>query len=192
MKTLEKIITKQQIIPILRCVGVKDGVGMATDLENALYFSTTLPDGVYTKDLRPTEGDLRDFPEPPKMTGEKIVGTLSKSEITFIANISRACSRDNTRPAITGVCFDGHYAVATDGYQANITLTRLHFGEYLPIIRRTAIELLKPLLDDGEAEEITVSVNGDNDLVRFRCGTVYMDTEPIDYQYPKWREFFNH
>jgi DNA polymerase-3 subunit beta len=168
----------------------------------------TMVDGPVTLEHRTGEGSVSltggssaftlnclqavDFPELPADSGsgltlpaERLVGTLER--------VTRAASRDETRPVLTGVLVrlgdDGITMVATDSYRLAVKRTEL---EPPPpeareaIVPARALQEVARLVAQGKAPEAEV-VLGESQAV-FRIGPARLTSRLIDGQFPDYRQ----
>lgn len=79
-----------------------DGAAVALDVDGVTRTLHTL--------------DIDEWPAPPVVDGPATV-TLSPRDVDTLARVAHAASRDEVRPVLTGVKFDGRTAYATDSFR---------------------------------------------------------------------------
>lgn len=183
MKSLD-LILKNKTLPIVNCVAVKGGRGIATNLEQALIFPVSMADGVYDKCYQLTDFALADFPELPDGKMAK-VGEISRSEVETLYRASKSCSSNDYRPALTGVMLENGWAVASDGYIMSETLHHLKLVHQIIVPAKT-FEILKAMLKDFKVEQFDVYVS--DNTISFRAEGVELMSKLIDGNFPDWRK----
>ncbi|PID30402.1 DNA polymerase III subunit beta [Candidatus Saccharibacteria bacterium] len=135
--------------------------------------------------------DAKEFPELPTIDEAKAVHyQLQIGEFKqAIAQTLFACSKDATRPVLTGVywhSFEGKlYLAATDGYrlaERRLVDTTSEIAAIIP--SSTLQEVVRIIHDDDEA----VDVLFDESQVRLRVGQTEITSRLIDGKYPDYRQ----
>lgn len=145
--------------------------------------SLTVTSGSYSSRLNVYAAE--DFPKLPATTGA--FTTLdTPAFLDTIERVSRAASRDESRPVLTGILvrFEGTSLVmaATDSYRMSVKETTLsHPGPELEaIIPARALAELQRIAAGSDAIEVAVEENH----VIFHVGEVWLTTRRIDGQFP--------
>lgn len=136
-----------------------------------------------------------EFPEPPKLKGEKQMELSIKALRQAIPRVVFATAADESRPALTGVLLqfapDSLTMVAADGYR---------LAEYQVALTQSTIkehgQLIIPAKALSELMKITEGVGGDETLsIRYDANQVYMEQEQtllvsrlIVGQFPDYRQ----
>lgn len=145
--------------------------------------SVTLTAGTYSSRLNTYAAE--DFPRLPDTDGDP-TPLDAKALVDTIERVSRAASRDESRPVLTGILvrFEGSTVVmaATDSYRMSVKETTLaEPGPALEaIIPARALAELQRLASAAETVELAVQENH----VVFRVGDVWLTTRRIDGQFP--------
>jgi DNA polymerase-3 subunit beta len=130
-----------------------------------------------------------DFPRLPAVDGE-LHATDASALLATIDKVSRAASRDESRPVLTGILvqFSGGKLVmaATDSYRLAVKETDLDAGgaEIEAIIPARALQELSRLAA-GE-DEVRLGLQ-DNHVI-FGAGDVWLTSRRIDGQFPNYRQ----
>ena len=126
-----------------------------------------------------------DFPRLPEVEAAPLHGVDAEALIATVAQVSRAASRDESRPVLTGILvqFEGEKLVmaATDSYRLSVKETQLNspapsLEAIIPA--RALTELGRIAAGEGELE---IGVH-ENQVV-FRVGDVVLTTRRIDGQF---------
>src|SRR5437588_9571000 len=126
-----------------------------------------------------------DFPRLPEVEAAPLHSVDAEALLATVAQVSRAASRDESRPVLTGILvqFEGDKLVmaATDSYRLSVKETQL--GAAAPSLEaiipaRALTELGRIAGGEGELE---IGVN-ENQVV-FRVGDVVLTTRRIDGQF---------
>src|ERR671916_557476 len=133
-----------------------------------------------------------DFPRLPKfveaeafkMDGEALVETVEK--------VSRSYSKDETRPALTGILISFEESrvrmVTTDSYRLSIKETELATtfdGSRDAIIPARAMQEVGRIFSSSEEEQVEVSLSENQAL--FKIGDVLFGTRLIDGNFPEYK-----
>lgn len=134
-----------------------------------------------------------DYPRLPEVDPESLVSVPRQALLETIAKVSRAASRDESRPVLTGILvrLDGQNLVmaATDSYRLAVKETRLeqNIGRELEaIVPARALGELVRIGQSSEAPEIAVGVQ-ENQVV-FVVDGVVLTARRIDGQFPNFRQ----
>jgi len=164
-----------------------------------------LPDATVSLAYRPEEGvaeltcgpyssrlnvyDPADFPRLPAV--DVALQTVETAGLlAAIQDVSRAASRDESRPVLTGILvrFDGPALVmaATDSYRLAVRETTLSAPgpELEAIIPARALAELARLAAGHE----TISIGVNENHVVFGAGDVWLTTRRIDGQFPNYKQ----
>ena len=160
-----------------------------------------LPDDEVSIEHRPEEGivgvvcgtasyrlhtySAEDFPRLPEIEAAPLHSVDAEALLATVAQVSRAASRDESRPVLTGILvqFEGDKLVmaATDSYRLSVKETQL--GAATPsleaIIPARALTELARVATASEDLEIGVHEN----QVVFRAGDAVLTTRRIDGQF---------
>ncbi len=146
------------------------------------------------------------FPQMPELNPDRRFALPQKLLKKVIAQTSFAVSQDETRPALTGLCFEidenGIVAVGCDGYRLAIRDVKIPTGittkggetEISFIIPGKTVSELARLLEDKD-EPIRFSLTRKHALFHFglKCGSAEKDavlfTRLIDVPYIEYRRF---
>jgi DNA polymerase-3 subunit beta len=164
-----------------------------------------LPDATVSLAYRPDEGvaeltcgayasrlnvyDPADFPRLPAVD-VPLQTVEAAGLLAAIQDVSRAASRDESRPVLTGILvrFEGSTLVmaATDSYRLAVRETMLSAPgpELEAIIPARALTELARLA----AGEETVSIGVNENHVVFSAGDVWLTTRRIDGQFPNYKQ----
>jgi DNA polymerase-3 subunit beta len=133
-----------------------------------------------------------DFPHLPVAGGESAVTLAAAPFVDTVAQVSRAASRDDTRPVLTGILVSASdhelRMVATDSYRLSVKTTRL--SEPLPapleanVPARALAEVVRIAQQSG-AESIVIN-RTENQIV-FTIGGAVLSSRLIDGQFPNYQ-----
>ena len=129
-----------------------------------------------------------DFPHLPEPSGTPFA-VDREPFVQTIAHVSRAASRDESRPVLTGVLLEfGEGAVtmaATDSYRLSVKRSELPgtTSEAQAIVPARALQELARI---GGGESIQISI-GDNQIL-FGIDGAWLSARRIDGQFPNWRQ----
>src|SRR5918996_2268563 len=165
-----------------------------------------LPAGEVTIEHRPEEGVVRvesgasqsrlntygveDFPRLPGLDGVQTFTVAREPLLATVAQVSRAASRDESRPVLTGILVRleaGKLVMAaTDSYRLSVKETVLsgEAPDLEAIIPARALGELSRIAGGVDAIELGVQ---DNQIV-FRAGETTLTTRRIDGQFPNYRQ----
>ncbi len=165
-----------------------------------------LPAGEVTIDHAPEEGVVRiacggasyvlhtysaeDFPRLPEAEEAERFPVDREVLLSTIARVSRASSRDESRPVLTGILvrFESGKLVmaATDSYRLAVKESALEgvVPELEAIIPARALQELTRLAQAGETLELGLLEN----QVVFGAGGTWLTTRRIDGQFPNYRQ----
>jgi DNA polymerase III subunit beta len=168
--------------------------------------SRLLPEGDVSLATKPDEGSLHvecgtasyriqaysveDFPRLPEVDTVETFAVDTTALLETIARVSRAASRDESRPVLTGVLvqFEGRKLVmaATDSYRLAVKETDLETAAPAleAIIPARALGELVRIAGDGDSVELGVLEN----QIVFRVDGVWLTTRRIDGQFPNYRQ----
>ncbi|HET7855146.1 MAG TPA: DNA polymerase III subunit beta [Gaiellaceae bacterium] len=165
-----------------------------------------LPEGDVTLEQKPEEAvfevtggssvsrlhtySAEDFPKLPDV---QVADTFAVDRAAFeqtVARVSRAASRDESRPVLTGVLvrFEGRRLVmaATDSYRLSVKETELEADapELEAIVPARALVELSRVATD--ADELRIGVHENH--VLFSAGDVWLTSRRIDGQFPNYKQ----
>lgn len=149
--------------------------------------AVSLRSGAYSSRLNIFAAE--DFPRLPPID-VPLQEVAAPSLLDTIERVSRAASRDESRPVLTGILvrFEGETLTmaATDSYRLSMKETSLATAgpELEAIIPARALTELVRLAGDAEAIQLGVNENH----VIFGVGTVWLTTRRIDGQFPNVRQ----
>ena len=134
-----------------------------------------------------------DYPRLPEVDAATLVSVPRPALLETIAKVSRAASRDESRPVLTGILvrLDGQNLVmaATDSYRLAVKETRLDQDvgrELEAIVPARALGELVRIGQASEAEDVEVGVQ-ENQVV-FVLDGVVLTARRIDGQFPNFRQ----
>jgi DNA polymerase-3 subunit beta len=134
-----------------------------------------------------------DYPRLPDVDAATLVSVPRPALLETIAKVSRAASRDESRPVLTGILvrLDGQNLVmaATDSYRLAVKETRLEQDvgrELEAIVPARALGELVRIGQASEAENVEVGVQ-ENQVV-FVLDGVVLTARRIDGQFPNFRQ----
>src|SRR5919106_2959467 len=133
---------------------------------------------------------VEDFPRLPEVETVQTSGVDAAALLDTIGRVSRAASRDESRPVLTGVLvqFDGAKLVmaATDSYRLAVKETEL--ADAAPsleaIVPARALTELARVAGDAETVELGVLEN----QIVFGVEGIWLTTRRIDGQFPNFRQ----
>jgi DNA polymerase-3 subunit beta len=141
---------------------------------------------------------VEDFPRLPEVDAVPLYAVDAEPLLETIARVSRAASRDESRPVLTGILvrFETGKLVmaATDSYRLSVKETPFEASvpELEAIVPARALDELRRIAAGSEQVELGVH---DNQVV-FGAGGVWLTTRRIDGQFPNYRtllpETFEH
>src|SRR5918999_3563521 len=166
-----------------------------------------LPEGEVTLEHKPEEGAFQvtsgasvsrlhtysaeDFPRLPDAAATQTFSIERSAFLDTIAKVSRAASRDESRPVLTGILvrFEGGRLImaATDSYRMSVKKTDLSGSEAQEleaIVPARALGELSRIAQD--ADELQVGVQ-ENHVV-FGADGVWLTTRRIDGQFPNYKQ----
>ncbi len=133
---------------------------------------------------------VEDFPRLPDVTATPLSSVETGPLLETIARVSRAASRDESRPVLTGILvrFAGGRLImaATDSYRLSVKETPFEAGlpELEAIIPARALEELRRIAAGTERVELGVHEN----QVVFGADGVWLTTRRIDGQFPNYQQ----
>lgn len=134
-----------------------------------------------------------DFPRFPEVNAEKKVSIPTATMVDVVRQVSKAVSRDETRPVLTGVLTvidgDAMRMVATDSYRLAVreVVLKTAASEGLEVVvPGKAIEEVPKLA--GSEEEVSLGVS-ENQVV-FEFGRVVYVSRRIEGNFPNYRQLF--
>lgn len=134
--------------------------------------------------------NAEDFPRLPEPTGTEMVAIDSEALLETSAKVSRAASRDESRPVLTGILvrFEGENLVmaATDSYRLAVKETSLSEPgpELDAIVPARALAELGRIAPGAEQLQLGVQEN----QVLFASDGVLLTTRRIEGQFPNYRQ----
>jgi DNA polymerase-3 subunit beta len=141
---------------------------------------------------------VEDFPRLPEIDASTLHAVDAEPLLETIARVSRAASRDESRPVLTGILvrFEPGKLVmaATDSYRLSVKETPLESSvpELEAIVPARALEELRRIASSSEQVQLGVYEN----QVVFGVGDVWLTTRRIDGQFPNYKtlipEAFEH
>jgi DNA polymerase III subunit beta len=141
------------------------------------------------------EGTIRclpaeDFPALQEPSGTKV--RVSAGEFSSaVAQVTRAASRDEARPILTGVLLEvsreGLTLVATDSYRLAVReLTATAEGESKALVPERALAEAGKAAGNDEKGDVDLFVG--HSQVAFRAGSLTMTSRLIDGEFPNYRQ----
>jgi DNA polymerase-3 subunit beta len=134
-----------------------------------------------------------DFPHLPAVESERLVSVSRDAIAETVSRVSRAASRDESRPVLTGILVqlagDKLVMAATDSYRLCVKETDLgaDTGEQLEaIVPARALGELVRIAQASSAEDVQIGVQ-ENQVV-FGSGGVWLTARRIDGQFPNYRQ----
>jgi DNA polymerase-3 subunit beta len=165
-----------------------------------------LPAGEVTLEHRPEESIVRvesgasqsrlnsygveDFPRLPDLEGVPTFTIAREPLLATVAQVSRAASRDESRPVLTGILvrLEGGQLVmaATDSYRLSVKQTALDDSapDFEAIVPARALGELSRIAQSGEAIELGLHEN----QIVFLVDGVTLTSRRIDGQFPNYRQ----
>ena len=165
-----------------------------------------LPAGEVTLEHRPEEAVVRvesgpsqsrlnsysveDFPRLPELEAVETFTVEREPLLATIAQVSRAASRDESRPVLTGILvrFEAGKLVmaATDSYRLSVKETAIGEGapELEAIVPARALTELARVASSGERIELGLHEN----QIVFQVDGVTLTSRRIDGQFPNYRQ----
>ncbi|HEU6444162.1 MAG TPA: DNA polymerase III subunit beta [Gaiellaceae bacterium] len=134
--------------------------------------------------------NAEDFPRLPETSGVQLMAVDTGAVLETAARVSRAASRDESRPVLTGILvrFEGEKLVmaATDSYRLAVKETGMGSSgpELDAIVPARALGELNRIAQAGESLEIGVLEN----QVIFATDGVLLTTRRIEGQFPNYRQ----
>jgi DNA polymerase-3 subunit beta len=134
--------------------------------------------------------NAEDFPRLPDPTGTEMVSIDADALLETSAKVSRAASRDESRPVLTGILarFEGENLVmaATDSYRLAVKETSLSVPgpELDAIVPARALAELARIAPGAEELQLGVQEN----QVLFASDGVLLTTRRIEGQFPNYRQ----
>jgi DNA polymerase-3 subunit beta len=134
--------------------------------------------------------NAEDFPRLPETSGVELMAVDTGAVLETAARVSRAASRDESRPVLTGILvrFEGEKLVmaATDSYRLAVKETGMGSSgpELDAIVPARALGELNRIAQGGEGLEIGVLEN----QVIFATDGVLLTTRRIEGQFPNYRQ----
>ena len=168
-----------------------------------------LPAGEVTIEYRPERGlaELRagsasyrlhtynpdDFPRLPEMEEDDGFAVDRAALLDTVAKVSRAASRDESRPVLTGILvrFEDEKVVmaATDSYRLSVKETPLEQGpgqELEAIVPARALAEVSRIAQTTEASALEIGVQ--ENQVAFQIDGVLLSARRIDGQFPNYKQ----
>ena len=131
-----------------------------------------------------------DFPRLPEVSAAPLVAVDAEAVLETTGKVSRAASRDESRPVLTGILvrFEGDRLVmaATDSYRLAVKETQLEAGglELDAIVPARALGELTRIAQGGDELQLGVQEN----QVLFATDGVLLTTRRIEGQFPNYRQ----
>ena len=137
---------------------------------------------------------LEDFPRLPEVSSETFFNVDRSGFLATVARVSRAASRDESRPVLTGILVrfeDGKVVMAaTDSYRLSVKMTPLQGGP------GEELEAIVPARALTELGRISASAEGENNIgiavqdnqVAFEAQGVWLTARRIDGQFPNYKQ----
>lgn len=174
-----------------------------------LEVARSLPGDTATLELRAHEQDVElisgpakfhlrtlrseDFPELPTPDPGAGITLPTQAFVETVLQVSRAASRDETRPVLTGVLISAGgqelTMVATDSYRLSVkhaTLESVLDGTIEANVPARALQELARIAQSVEEPELRVGL-GQNQVV-FQIGQIVLSSRLIDGQFPNYRQ----
>lgn len=135
----------------------------------------------------------QDFPRLPELREDAAFEIETKPLLQVISTVSRAASRDETRPVLTGILAkfskDRLKMVATDSYR--LSVMEAEAGSSLAdkkevIIPRHSLEELTRLFAAGSAEKITIAIA--ESQIMFSNEEALLTSRLIEGQFPNYQQ----
>jgi DNA polymerase III subunit beta len=133
-----------------------------------------------------------DFPQLPLAGGDGSVTLAATPFIDTVAQVSRAASRDDTRPVLTGILVSASdhelRMVATDSYRLSVKTTRLSEPLAAPLeanVPARALAEVVRIAQQSGAEAIVIN-RTENQIV-FTIGGAVLSSRLIDGQFPNYQ-----
>jgi len=134
-----------------------------------------------------------DFPRLPAVEVGQLVSIPRSALIETVTRVSRAASRDESRPVLTGILVqlagDRIVMAATDSYRLSVKETELgrDTGEQLDaIVPARALAEVVRIAQAGASDEVQIGVQ--ENQVLFGCDGVWLTARRIDGQFPNYRQ----
>src|SRR5919106_1393974 len=133
---------------------------------------------------------VEDFPRLPEVDTVQMFAVDTAALLETIGRVSRAASRDESRPVLTGVLvqFEEQKLVmpATDSYRLAVKETELEAPapSLEAIVPARALGELARIAGDGDTVDLGVLEN----QIVFRVDGVWLTTRRIDGQFPNYRQ----
>jgi DNA polymerase III subunit beta len=165
-----------------------------------------LPEGDVIIEHKPEEGSVHiecgsarytlngysveDFPRLPEVELAPLHAVDRPALLATVARVSRAASRDESRPVLTGILvrFEGGRVVmaATDSYRLSVKETELEGDapELEAIVPARALTELSRIAGSGDTIDLGVHEN----QVVFGADGVWLTTRRIDGQFPNYKQ----
>jgi len=157
MKQLVKLASNRYSLAIIQNVYVKDGVAMATDVDNVLTYPCDKPDGLYSaKGIAAgawvkSELDISDYPSEAILMGDK--RAIKTVDVDSLAWVARAMSSEETRYYICTVNIHNAGIVATDGHRLHLVKSESDMaGEYL--VPSDAVKIILACAKEEKADSL--------------------------------------
>lgn len=136
---------------------------------------------------------IGDFPRLPADAPADVLSVPAGTFAETIDRVSRAASRDETRPVLTGILVSVESGtlrmVATDSYRLSVKETKVKTGDdgdFQANVPARALQELSRVVADSETEEVAV-VARENQVV-FKIGRVTLSSRTIEGQFPNYRQ----
>ena len=133
-----------------------------------------------------------DFPPLPEIDHERVFEVDRASFIETAERVAKAASRDESRPALTGVLMQfesGHVTMAaTDAYR--MAVSELPLSDPLPgdmeaIVPRRAVEELPRIAQVAAGSKLKIAI--EDKIVAFGLDDVWLTARRIEGQFPNFR-----
>src|ERR671922_551399 len=134
--------------------------------------------------------NAEDFPRLPEAAGTELTAVDADALVETAARVSRASSRDESRPVLTGILvrFEGEQLVmaATDSYRLAVKETPLSASgpDLEAIIPARALQELVRIA--GGSDDVGLGVH-ENHII-FSAGDVWLTSRRIDGQFPNYKQ----
>ena len=188
---------------------VEDGGSVVVPGKLLVDIVRLLPTGEVTLEHRPDDGVAvvaggsstyrlntyapDDFPRLPEVAADHLIELDREAFLHTIAKVSRAASRDESRPVLTGILVrleNGVLAMAaTDSYRLSVKETPVSTDasqELEAIVPARALGELARIAQAGGAGPIALAVQ--ENQVLFRVDDVWLTARRIDGQFPNYRQ----
>ena len=114
---------------------------------------------------------------------------VSQRELLRMLEVTYAVAQDNTRPILTGVCFNKNETCTLDGFRLSLRKSREYENNFTFIVNQYSIEILKSILSASD-DIVEVYFNG-TDMTKFVVGDTIVIAKCLEGEFIKYNSIIS-